>query len=598
MVLYALVVHRCRGVVHNFLAGLDADLDIRIIERMCEQMRDPGSLDDAALNASIAGWGRAEAAAAGQRLASIAELVTRRLGSRLAQERQHWVCDAWDSCAAEVASDLVITHRKASGLMYLALDLRDRFTLVGALLRLGEIPLRVASAISFRTHLIEDPDLVAAVDAEIAEVASRWGRFSEERISDAIDARIERHDPDAVRRFRSAKRGMDVRFGKQDDETGTRSVFGRMSAVDAEVSERRITAMVDGVCPDDPRTVGERRTEAWGVIAAGGDFLPCLCANPDCPASGPDARGRLFDILVLTDDPDAGERVVDEEPPTPAPDGDPPPYDPDYDWERHWHDDPPADEEGEVQPPEDEPDRPKQPAEPLEPAAAEQSEQSDRSAECVSPASEFTPDSGVPCRYTSIFAGGGILPAALLADLRRMGASVRTVINPGDSAPEARYRPSAALQRMVRARDMTCRFTGCDRPAEYCDVDHTMSYADSRLTHPGNTKMLCRKHHLLKTFWVGRGGWTDEQLSDGTILWTSPSGREHRAPPGSRIFFPNWDTTTPLPDSTTAVAAEPSPDRGLRMPKRRRTRAQQRAANIRAERKRNREAADNTPAAF
>lgn len=492
MVLCTYVMHRCRGVVHNFLAGLDPHLDIRIIERMCERMRDPGSLDDAALNASIAEWGRAEAMAAGHRLASVAELVSRRLGSALAHERRYWVCDAWDSCAAEVASDLVITHRKASGLMYLALDLRDRFPLVGALLRSGEIPLRVASAISFRTHLIEDPDLVAAVDAAIAEVATKWGRFSEERLSDAIDARIELHDPDAVRRFRSAKRGMDVRFGKQDDETGTRSVFGRMSAVDAELSERRIAAMVDGVCPDDPRTVGERRTEAWGVIAAGGDLLPCLCANPDCPATGPDARGRLFDILVLTDDPEAGAGVVEQEPPTPDPDVDPPQCDPDYDWEQHWHDDPLADEQKEMPPPEDEPGT-DEPAEPLEPAA----EADERSPEGAALAAELTTDPAPRCRYTTIVAGGGILPAALLADLRRMGASVRTVVNPEDLGAERRYRPSVSLQRMVGARDMTCRFTGCDRPAEYCDLDHTMSYAGSRMTHPGNIKMLCRKHYRL-----------------------------------------------------------------------------------------------------
>ncbi|MCP9276454.1 hypothetical protein [Mycolicibacterium arenosum] len=71
-------------------------------------------------------------------------------------------------------------------------------------------------------------------------------------------------------------------------------------------------------------------------------------------------------------------------------------------------------------------------------------------------------------------------------------------------------------------------------------------------------------------------------------MWTSPSGLKHRAPPGSRIYFPNWDPTTPLPNTPTPVT-EPTPGRDLRMPQRRRTRAQQRAANIAAERRRNHE---------
>src|SRR5690348_17247825 len=104
----------------------------------------------------------------------------------------------------------------------------------------------------------------------------------------------------------AAQRGLDVRFGRRDDETGTRSVFGRMSAVDAEVCERRIRVMVEGACGGDPRTVGQRRTEAWGVIAAGGDVLPCRCPDPTCAGKVADARARVFEILVLTDDPHPG----------------------------------------------------------------------------------------------------------------------------------------------------------------------------------------------------------------------------------------------------------------------------------------------------
>jgi hypothetical protein len=241
---------------------------------------------------------------------------------------------------------------------------------------------------------------------------------------------------------------------------------------------------------------------------AGGDVLPCRCGKPDCPApTGDDARGRLFDILVLTDDPDAGGGIDEHDPPTPdldaagpEDDGPSPRDDPDYDWEQHWYDDEPDDG---PEPPPDDPH------------------------ESASTATEPAP---APCSYTSIFAGGGIIPAALLADIRRMGASVRTIIRPEDLTTEPRYRPSEAAQRFVRARDMTCRFTGCTRPAECGDLDHTVPHASGGLTHPGNLKTLCRQHYLLKTFWVGEGGWSDQQLQDGTIVWTSPSGLKHPCP--------------------------------------------------------------------
>jgi hypothetical protein len=107
------------------------------------------------------------------------------------------------------------------------------------------------------------------------------------------------------------------------------------------------------------------------------------------------------------------------------------------------------------------------------------------------------------------------------------------------------------------------------------------------LTHPGNLKCLCRKHHLLKTFWIGPGGWSDEQLPDGTIVWTTPAGLQKHVPPGSRVLFPDWDTTTAVP-ATAQSAGPPTPSsRELTMPLRARTRAQQQRQSIKAERARN-----------
>ena len=87
-------------------------------------------------------------------------------------------------------------------------------------------------------------------------------------------------------------------------------------------------------------------------------------------------------------------------------------------------------------------------------------------------------------------------------------------------------------------RDLTCRFPGCDEPAEVCDIDHTVPFPLGP-THPSNLKLLCRYHHLLKTFYTGFDGWADRQLPDGTVEWTAPSGHTYATTPGGSDLFPD-----------------------------------------------------------
>jgi hypothetical protein len=69
--------------------------------------------------------------------------------------------------------------------------------------------------------------------------------------------------------------------------------------------------------------------------------------------------------------------------------------------------------------------------------------------------------------------GGGVMPAPLLAAVLDR-ATIREIRHPGDAAPEPGYRPSTSLAEFVRCRDLTCRWPGCDHPADRCDLDHTM----------------------------------------------------------------------------------------------------------------------------
>ena len=178
--------------------------------------------------------------------------------------------------------------------------------------------------------------------------------------------------------------------------------------------------------------------------------------------------------------------------------------------------------------------------------------------------------------------GYGTVAPAMLREAAKT-ATLRPLDPSALSCAQGRYRPSAALAEYIRCRDLHCRFPGCDKPAEYCDIDHTVPWQLGGPTHPSNLNLRCRTHHLLKTFWVGHTGWAEKQYSDGRIEFTSPSGRTYTTTPSGALLFPQLATPTgeiTLQDRQ----ANPGADRTLMMPTRRRTRAQERAARIHWER--------------
>ena len=186
-----------------------------------------------------------------------------------------------------------------------------------------------------------------------------------------------------------------------------------------------------------------------------------------------------------------------------------------------------------------------------------------------------------------------LIPAELIAELATT-ARLRPLIHPGDAPPEAGYTPSRALADYVRARDLTCRAPGCDQPATHCDLDHTIPHGAGGPTHASNLKCLCRAHHLWKTFW----GWHDEQLPDGTIIWSAPTGQKYVTHPGAAVSFPDLCTPTgalPASPHQPGTPAADKSDKTAMMPRRQRTRAQQRAADITAERHANQQRRTNPP---
>jgi hypothetical protein len=177
-----------------------------------------------------------------------------------------------------------------------------------------------------------------------------------------------------------------------------------------------------------------------------------------------------------------------------------------------------------------------------------------------------------------------LIPAELVAGLAE-SAKVRPLIHPMDGAPEPGYVPSAKLAEFVRWRDMTCRAPGCDVPASQCDLDHVIPYGDGGLTHASNLNCKCRSHHLMKTFL----GWREKQLADGTVVFTLPDGQTYVTTPGSALLFPTLCAPTGQLGVPQPSVDDRCTDRTAMMPKRRRTRAQNRAQRIEAERRENRQ---------
>ncbi|OBF04877.1 hypothetical protein A5730_17790 [Mycobacterium sp. ACS4054] len=179
----------------------------------------------------------------------------------------------------------------------------------------------------------------------------------------------------------------------------------------------------------------------------------------------------------------------------------------------------------------------------------------------------------------------GLIPPALIAELAA-SATLVPLVHPGDAPPEPGYVPSQALADFVRCRDLTCRWPGCDCPAVACDIDHTVPHAAGGPTHASNLKCYCRAHHLVKTFW----GWREKQLPDGTLILTSPAGRTYVTTPGSALLFPSLCAATGAIAAPEADPPDYCAERAAMMPRRRRTRGQDRAYRVATERRSNRRA--------
>ena len=534
---------------------------------------------------AVDAWSRVESAACARRLAAMATMLDALYAAEGSASRDQWCLDNFDATAAHVAAAQRLTPGTAANQLLVAVALHERFPRVAAVFAEGLVGYSFMRTIVTRGALVIDPDALRALDTALAEALRSWEPMSVARTEHTIDAIIAGIDPYAVRRAetRARDRSVDVVV---EDGSGMATVFATLFASDAKAFDARVSALAGTVCPADPRTKGQRRADAIGALTHGADRLACLCDSEQCPAAlVPPSTGVVVYVIAHQDtlDGTGGPGGWDDAPQPNAPVHDPTP---------------------------DAPPQSQADTEPVDDTAVDDTSDeagpatTDRDHTSISESADLdgvpprrfaqplhqltltealTPPPGhLACIRPAAMMGGQLLPGAI-ARRAAHGATLTPIVHPGLAPPEPRYRPSRKLADFVRCRDMTCRFPGCRIPATHCDVDHTIPWPYGP-TAASNLKVVCRRHHLLKTFWGGESGWREQQLVDGTIAWTAPDGRRHVTTPGSRLLFPELSQ----PTATVLGAAVPAGHTaGLKMPRRTTTRAQDRANRIHTERQLN-----------
>lgn len=114
------------------------------------------------------------------------------------------------------------------------------------------------------------------------------------------------------------------------------------------------------------------------------------------------------------------------------------------------------------------------------------------------------------------------------------------------SVGRTKYRAPESLRQLARWRAGRCMGPGCGIPADRCDIDHTLAFADGGETSLHNHAPLCGGHHTVKH----HGRWDVRQVpgSGGAVQWTSPTGRRYVLQPERPmpVFLPSHAGDAPF----------------------------------------------------
>jgi hypothetical protein len=478
----------------------------------------------------------------GVELAAVVELDARRMRESARPRSSR----ASEHVSEELAAALVLTSRSADLLLGLARDLA-RLPLILAALLEGRID-RARAAI-FAAELAGLPD--RAAQAVAMAFVGRAGSMTTGQLRAALRAMVLRLDPAAARR--RAERGRaDARVEAWQEISGNGALAGReLPPGDAVAADRRITAIARALAAGGATgTLDQLRAAVFAALLAGRDLDSLLPEAAPAPhpaergdsASTDSADGPAGPIQPNTPDPPSapGQSAPGRAGGLAALNGTVHLIIPATTWLGL------ADAPGEAAG-----------LGPLDAwtcrdlaarlaaacATRWQVTLVDPDGQAVAHASPRhgpgppgRTEPGVPGPRGSPGSRGSPGPSWPGATQRRWLAGLTfTRIETGEcthAGQSAGYQPSGRTREHVRARQRTCAFPGCRRPARACDLDHTVPYDQGGRTCECNLAPLCRRHHRAKQ----GPGWRLDQPQPGILTWTAPHGRSYTVRPESYLF--------------------------------------------------------------
>ncbi|UQE73274.1 HNH endonuclease [Gordonia sp. PP30] len=448
-------------------------------------------------------------------------------------------------------------NRRASrALVGVAIAAAERLPATADLLRRTVISPEMFEKVAHRTDIVDDGQIMAQVDQDLADALAIAGHISEraaERIADRI---VNKRDADADRKRREKARRR-KNMTNRDYPDGLGGINITADAEEARLAYESVEAMIAGVCPNDPRTKGMLRSAA---AIARLRRLPFTCACTDkeaCTATlnaeeiserqariivhavcqkstltgdndepahldghGPISAGHVRDLAqrpdTLVRDLDLGA-LLQRRPPVTAPPEDSNSVEPvaaespdGHDTDPHAKQDPNATA---AQNRENDTDG-RQEDDPSGGHAAELRHHRNPEQPDAERTDAERTDAGRSGTRGELVDGHEVPPAFLN----------------GQAQPADPYRPTEALSVLVRALFGTCTVPGCEQPAWNCELDHCEEFNQICPASGGPTCLCnigpkCKRHHLLKTFLGAANpedGWVDEQWIDQQgVVWTA-----------------------------------------------------------------------------
>ena len=483
-----------------------------------------GVLSDDAIVGLLHVSRRLSAWQSGIELAAVAELDSRRLRE---SRRPGWSAVS-EHIAAELAAALTLTGRSADCLLGLARDLA-RLPAVRRALLAGTIDRARAAVFAAELSALGDCAANAAANAVLPGAPA----MTTGQLRHALRTLVHAIDPAAVRRRMAKARG-DARVEGWQEASGNRALAGReLSPADQVAADRRITAIARALHQAGAAgTLDQLRAAVFTALLAGRDpetLIPAPDPDPRAAGTAPGAAGQ---------DPPPGPggpgapasgtacRPAGGVPGTmPAPGGGAGGLAalsgtvhltlPASTWLGL------ADLPGE--------------AAGLGPLDAWTSRDLASTLAARAAAARWcitlTRPDGTAAAHACARAGPGP-PAGPAARRAWLASQKVTWLDPGrctHGSQATGYRPPSMLCHQVRARNRTCTFPGCRRPAIRCDLDHTIPFDQGGRTCLCNLAPLCRHHHRTKQ----APGWTIDQPEPGTLVWTAPHGRSYTITPST-----------------------------------------------------------------